>query len=509
MLTRLKISGFKNLVDVDVRFGPFTCIAGPNGVGKSNLFDAIHFLSALAEKNLLEAALSIRDEEGKSTNLRSLFHQYGDRFDRRMDFEAEMIVPARGKDDIGREAEATNTFLKYSLSLMFQEQPDESTEGGLEVIEEKLEPISRSHIPKKLLFPHDKEGWLSSVIKGKMGRKLPFISTEEENGTRTIRLYQDRGTGGKVQEIQASLMRRTILSNTNISESQTVWLARQEMKSWRQLQLEPSSLRTSDRLHAPSRLGIDGAHLPATLYRLAHQANGHPPDPERIYTEIANRLADLIDDVVSLRVDRDPSRDQLTLKIIQRGGTELDARSLSDGSLRFLALAVLELDPEAGGLICLEEPENGIHPGRLSAMLELLNNIALDVEEPIGDDNPLRQVIINTHSPALILSVTDDSLIVADSMEAIRDGFRYRKTIFGCLPNTWRDVPTSESKRSPVCPKGKLLAYLNPTTVNLDVEAREERTERGKRDEKTRVIDRADLQKYLPWSSENLPGNTK
>ena len=34
MLTRLKITGFKNLVDVDVRFGPFTCIAGVNGVGE-------------------------------------------------------------------------------------------------------------------------------------------------------------------------------------------------------------------------------------------------------------------------------------------------------------------------------------------------------------------------------------------------------------------------------------------------------------------------------------------
>jgi predicted ATP-binding protein involved in virulence len=56
MLTRLKVSGFKNLVDVDVRFGPFTCIAGPNGVGKSNLFDAIAFLSALAEKPLIDAA---------------------------------------------------------------------------------------------------------------------------------------------------------------------------------------------------------------------------------------------------------------------------------------------------------------------------------------------------------------------------------------------------------------------------------------------------------------------
>jgi len=40
MLTRLKVTGFKNLVDVDIKFGPFTCIAGANGVGKSNLFEA-------------------------------------------------------------------------------------------------------------------------------------------------------------------------------------------------------------------------------------------------------------------------------------------------------------------------------------------------------------------------------------------------------------------------------------------------------------------------------------
>ena len=65
MLTRLKVSGFKNLVNVDVRFGPFTCIAGANGVGKSNLFDAIRFLSALADKPLVEAALSVRDEGGR------------------------------------------------------------------------------------------------------------------------------------------------------------------------------------------------------------------------------------------------------------------------------------------------------------------------------------------------------------------------------------------------------------------------------------------------------------
>src|SRR6266496_485469 len=73
MLTRLKVTGFKNLVDVDVQFGPFTCIAGANGVGKSNLLDAIAFLSALAVKPLLDSALSIRDDGGRTGDVRSLF----------------------------------------------------------------------------------------------------------------------------------------------------------------------------------------------------------------------------------------------------------------------------------------------------------------------------------------------------------------------------------------------------------------------------------------------------
>ncbi len=74
MLTRLKVTGFKNLVDVDIRFGPFTCIAGANGVGKSNLFDAIRFLSALADSPLIDAALSVRDEGERTADIRSLFH---------------------------------------------------------------------------------------------------------------------------------------------------------------------------------------------------------------------------------------------------------------------------------------------------------------------------------------------------------------------------------------------------------------------------------------------------
>ena len=61
MLTRLRVKGFKSLEDVEVRFGPFTCIAGANGAGKSNLFDAIVFLKNLANTSIIEAASAIRN----------------------------------------------------------------------------------------------------------------------------------------------------------------------------------------------------------------------------------------------------------------------------------------------------------------------------------------------------------------------------------------------------------------------------------------------------------------
>ena len=67
VLTRLGVEGFKNLDRIDVRLGPFTCVAGPNGVGKSNLFDAISFLAALADKPLVEAASTVRGGGGRPT----------------------------------------------------------------------------------------------------------------------------------------------------------------------------------------------------------------------------------------------------------------------------------------------------------------------------------------------------------------------------------------------------------------------------------------------------------
>ena len=96
MLTRLHVNGFKNLVDVDIHFGLFTCIAGVNGVGKSNLFDAIRFLSNLTHMSLTEAAKSVRSEGQKNSDIRDLFHKIGDSYEPQISFAADMITSEFG-----------------------------------------------------------------------------------------------------------------------------------------------------------------------------------------------------------------------------------------------------------------------------------------------------------------------------------------------------------------------------------------------------------------------------
>jgi AAA15 family ATPase/GTPase len=52
MLTRIEIDGFKTFEDFGLDLKPLTAIVGPNASGKSNLFDALRFLSLLAQYDI-------------------------------------------------------------------------------------------------------------------------------------------------------------------------------------------------------------------------------------------------------------------------------------------------------------------------------------------------------------------------------------------------------------------------------------------------------------------------
>jgi len=496
MLTRLRVSGFKNLVNVDVSFGPFTCIGGANGAGKSNLLDAIVFLSALADRPLLDAALSVRDQGARTGDIRGLFHHVGDHFDEEMSFEAEMIIPEHGTDDLGQQAKATATFVHYALSLRYKSDESARALGSLELVKEELSHITLGDAAGHLPFEPSR-AWRRRFVKNE--RRTPkYISTEGAGADRLINVHQDGGSSGKPQRLRAANLPRTVLSAANSAESPTATLVRREMQSWRLLQLEPSSLREPDNFTSPVELASDGAHLPATLFHLAHGSNGHSADSAAIYADVANRLAQLIDDVRSVYVDRDEHRQLLTIYAGGRDGTSYPARALSDGTLRFLALTVLSIEPDPRGVICMEEPENGIHPERIPAMIQLLRDLTTDTEEQqssVGGEH-LRQVIINTHSPAVVMQVPEDSLVMAESIEINQAETSFKAVQLRCLKGTWRERAGAE----PVA-IGRLLAYLNPIATPQENDWSDSLPSVRYSRRARRVIDREDVNQYkIPFA---------
>lgn len=440
MLTRFVISGFKNLIDVDVRFGPFTCIAGANGVGKSNLFDAIRFLSMTADRPLIDAAQSIRDEAGRRGDIRSIFHRVGDHITRNIRLSAEMIVPAQSEDDLGQIAIASARFLVYKLELAYR--TDENGAPGIEIVHEELIAGSnKSNFARRLPFlpPRSGKKWRESVWKDMQRNNAPFISTSEIEGERRINQHQDGGSAGKPFPRLASRMPRTVLSVMTAAESPTSVVVRQEMRAWRMLQFEPSALRRTDEFGDAMQIDFNGSHLASTLYRLANRPGA---DPDQVYSKISNHAIDLLREFKSVWVDRDEKRETYTLMLRDANGTSHPAHAMSDGTLRFLALAIMSIDPLTEGVLCLEEPENGLHPGRIPDMYRLLRSIAVDTDfEVDDDDNPLRQVIINTHSSVLVQEIEQDDLLVARLVDARTDsGEPYQYVCFFPLEKTWRIV---------------------------------------------------------------------
>jgi AAA15 family ATPase/GTPase len=62
MLTRIEIDGFKTFDRFALDLHPLTAIVGPNASGKSNLFDSLRFLSALAQPDIRTAMQGLRGE---------------------------------------------------------------------------------------------------------------------------------------------------------------------------------------------------------------------------------------------------------------------------------------------------------------------------------------------------------------------------------------------------------------------------------------------------------------
>ena len=144
----------------------------------------------------------------------------------------------------------------------------------------------------------------------------------------------------------------------------------------------------------PSPLAENLSNLGMFLNRLA-------PDPAA-RKRLRAHLTEIYEGVTDFELYFDPSSVQL---LFTEGDYSIPASRLSDGSLRYLFLLAVLLDPEPPRFLGIEEPELGLHPDLISKLVDLL-----------VDASSRCQLLVTTHSDLLVdaLSEHSESVVVCE-----------------------------------------------------------------------------------------------
>jgi len=384
MIRRIRIEGYKSFQSVEFDLRPLTIIVGSNATGKSNLFDALRLLSRIVTSQSLQKAFA--DHRGdpieafnyNEGGLDALLQKETAQFTVEVDVELSQAVKARTEQLIQRYVGALNetsdrrhsekysvseSLLRYRISVSINPQT-----GALRVEDEEL--LGLIEISDGHLCPNEK-------IK-------PFI---EKVGNR-LYLRMERQDSFLEYETRLSY---AIASQPLYPPYYPHLVAlREELASWQFYYLEPQLMREASPIkesHTITPFGGDIAAFYWTLQRI------HPGQ----FHNIEKALQTFVPTIESIKTE--VTKDGLLRLKVKEDGIEHSVKVVSEGTLRLLALLAIFTPQNPASVVCIEEPENGVHPRRLRHMACLLQNAS-----------EKRQIIVNTHS-ALLLDYFDSEKI--------------------------------------------------------------------------------------------------
>lgn len=158
------------------------------------------------------------------------------------------------------------------------------------------------------------------------------------------------------------------------------------------------------------RLKIDAANLAAYLRMLK---NNHGAEYNRI-VETIRLVMPFFDDFVH----REGEPEYVELEWTQKGkpDTPFKAHMLSDGSIRFICLAALLLQPISllPDTILIDEPELGLHPYAITILVDMFKQVAES-----------KQLIVSTQSVELVNELSPEDIVVVDQEEGASTFKRY------------------------------------------------------------------------------------
>ncbi len=373
MLKRVKIQGYKSLVDVEVNLQPLSVLFGPNASGKSNFLDALQLLSRIATSNNLNDAFN-PPYRGKplesftfgSTGIQGLLAKFTASFSIEVDVELSQTVIDTVNSRIQKMEGTKKAFLREKYLRYRIEIETHPKTGRLRVADEYLAALN---------------------AKGEITNQQPYIERIDDD-----RLHL-RPEGQASPSNYDTQIDYSILSLSHYPPHYPYLVAmHQELASWFFYYLEP---RERMRIPSPVRevrhIGLMGEELDAFLNTL--KAIDEPQ-----FKAVEKALHMVVPSITGIDVGVNNSG-EVELVLLE-GNTPIPMRVVSEGTLRILGLLALSGVKDQPSLLGFEEPENGVHPDRLDLIARLLETRAM------GDT----QVIVTTHSPVLVDLIPIESL---------------------------------------------------------------------------------------------------
>jgi predicted ATPase len=155
-------------------------------------------------------------------------------------------------------------------------------------------------------------------------------------------------------------------------------------------------------------VGLDSTRLAEDTRNLAHVLKAWRDRGEQaVFDQLILLLRKFYEPVKD--VDVELLGNSLRIMVKEDGlSSRTPATRLSDGTLRWLMLLIVLLDPKPPPLICIEEPELGLHPDMIPTLADLLR-----------DASTRTQLIVTTHSQSLVECFSDDpeSVCVCEKVE--------------------------------------------------------------------------------------------
>src|SRR5258708_2715354 len=184
-------------------------------------------------------------------------------------------------------------------------------------------------------------------------------------------------------------------------------LVRDRISLWRLYHLHDTSatspMRKTTKVDDNRFLRPDGANLAAFLYYLQEKRG----DSYSLIVRTVQRVAPFFADFRLDPLRREPDDIKLEWRH-KRSDQYFNASSLSDGTLRFMALATLFLQPREyrPSVIIVDEPELGLHPYAIGMLAALIHQASVD-----------SQVIVSTQSSLLLDYFKPEDVLVADLVD--------------------------------------------------------------------------------------------